>query len=108
MRTLSFTVTQAQAGHALGSLLQTQLGISDSLLARLKRREQGICLNGQRAYTTARPLAGDLVQVQIGDDPVKRAPPMAFPLSYTRTRISWCSISPAAWLSTPPPAPLGN
>ena len=40
MRTLSFTVTQAQAGHALGSLLQTQLGISDSLLARLKRREQ--------------------------------------------------------------------
>ena len=81
MRTLSFTVTQAQAGHALGSLLQTQLGISDSLLARLKRREQGICLNGQRAYTTARPLAGDLVQVQIGDDPVKRAAPMAFPLS---------------------------
>ena len=81
MRTLSFTVTQDQAGHALGSLLQTQLGISDSLLARLKRREQGICLNGQRAYTTARPLAGDLVQVQIGDDPVKRAPPMAFPLS---------------------------
>lgn len=81
MRTLSFTVTQAQAGHTLGSLLQTQLGISDSLLARLKRREQGICLNGQRAYTTARPLAGDLVQVQIGDDPVKRAAPMAFPLS---------------------------
>lgn len=81
MRTLSFTVTQDQAGHALGSLLQTQLGISDSLLARLKRREQGICLNGQRAYTTARPLAGDLVQVQIGDDPVKRAAPMAFPLS---------------------------
>ena len=55
-------------------------GISDSLLARLKRREQHLPQR-PKAYTTARPLAGDLVQVQIGDDPVKRAAPMAFPLS---------------------------
>ena len=81
MRTRAITVSSELAGRSVESLLKGELLISDSLIARLKRREAGICLNGSRAYTTARVAEGDYLEAEIGDFPVKRPEPMACPLS---------------------------
>ncbi|MEA5059142.1 MAG: RluA family pseudouridine synthase [Candidatus Pelethousia sp.] len=81
MRTRTRLIDAGLAGRRVESLLKEELGISDSLMARLKRRERGICLNGERVYTTARVAVGDWLEVQVGDDPVCRAEPMAYPLS---------------------------
>lgn len=81
MRTRELAIGPALAGRSVESLLKGELGLSDSLIARLKRRETGIRLNGARVYTTARAALGDILTAEVGDDPVRRAEPMAYPLS---------------------------
>lgn len=81
MRTLELMIGPALAGRRVESLLKGELALSDSLVARLKRREKGICLNGARVYTTARAAEGDILTAEVGDDPVCRALPMEYPLS---------------------------
>ncbi|MEA4968925.1 MAG: RluA family pseudouridine synthase [Candidatus Pelethousia sp.] len=81
MRTRELTIGPALAGRSVGSLLKSELGLSDSLIARLKRRETGIRLNGARVYTTVRAAMGDILTAEVGDEPVFRAEPMAYPLS---------------------------
>lgn len=81
MRTRQLAIGPDMAGRSVESLLKGELMLSDSLIARLKRREEGICLNGLRVYTTARVAAGDHLEAQVGDDPVRRPAPMAYPLS---------------------------
>ncbi len=81
MRTRGLNIGPELAGRSVESLLKGELLLSDSLIARLKRRERGICLNGNRVYTTARVARGDYLEAQVGDDPVGRPQPMAYPLS---------------------------
>jgi len=81
MRTRTLHIQPAQEGRTVESLLHRELAMSDSHIARLKRRPLGICLNGQRVYTNARVTAGDILVAEIGDFPVKRPQPMACPLS---------------------------
>lgn len=81
MRTRELAIGPVLAGRSVESLLKGELRLSDSLIARLKRRETGIRLNGIRAYTTARAATGDVLTAEVGDDPVSRAEPMAYPLS---------------------------
>ena len=81
MRTLYLTVAPGQGGRTVESLLKGEMGLSHALIARLKRRETGLLLNGARAYTNARARAGDVLAAEVGDWPVKRAEPMECPLS---------------------------
>lgn len=81
MRTRTLVIGPDLAGRTVESLLREELAVSHSFLARLKRRERGIRLNGERVYTTARAGLGDRLEVQVGDDSVRRAAPMAYPLS---------------------------
>ena len=81
MRIRTIQVAPDWAGRTVESLLKGELELSGALTARLKRRENGICLNGQRVYTNARVAGGDVLSVQAGDWPVRRPLPMACPLS---------------------------
>lgn len=82
MRTLTYTATAQDAGKRVESVLLGPLQISHGLLSRLKRRENGICVNGRRVYTTYVLQAGDEVTAEVGDvDPPQRLEPVAMDLS---------------------------
>ena len=71
MRLLTYTATEQDAGRRVERVLLGPLQISHGLLSRLKRRPDGICVNGQRVYATYILQAGDVVTAQVGDE----APP---------------------------------
>ena len=79
MRILTLTVTQAQSGRTVKSLLKNELAASGAHISRLKRRERGILLNGETCYVTARVSAGDVLTMEIGDLPDGHIVPMPFP-----------------------------
>lgn len=80
MRTLTYTATPADEGRTVQSILRRELACSESHISRLKRREAGILLCGARCYVTARVKAGDVLTVEIGDEPDGHIVPMAYPL----------------------------
>jgi len=72
MRTLSLTVTEELAGRRVKSLLRYRLQIPESMIASIKLRETGICLNGVRCRTTDTVSAGDILTAEVGDLPAER------------------------------------
>ena len=80
MRPLTLTIDESTAGRTVKSLLSHELAASDAHISRLKRRENGLLLNGERCYVTARVQNGDVLCVEIGDEPDGHIVPMAFPL----------------------------
>lgn len=66
-RTLTCTVPPEQAGRTVKSLLRWELGVSDGMLARLRRQPDGILCNGAPVRTIDRVQAGDVLTVQVGD-----------------------------------------
>ena len=82
MRTISYLATENDAGKRVGTVLTTRLQVSHGLLSRLKRRENGICVNGQRVYVTYVLRAGDEVTVDVGDtEPPRLLDPVRMDLS---------------------------
>ena len=81
MRTLTRTISEAEAGRTVESVLTNEFALSKSLIRRLKRRETGILLNGARAYTTARVRAGDVLSAEIGDAAANAVRPIGMPLA---------------------------
>lgn len=81
MRTLTYTVPPEKAGRKVKSILQYQLCIPPSMIARVKLRETGICLNGARCRTTDTVRAGDTVSAEVGDVPCETGiVPVPYPL----------------------------
>lgn len=80
MRPLTLTVDESTAGRTVKSLLGHELAASEAHISRLKRRENGLLLNGERCYVTARVQNGDVLSMEIGDEPDGHIVPMAFPL----------------------------
>jgi len=81
MRTLSLTITEELAGHRVKSLLLHRLQIPESMIARIKLRETGICRNGTRCRTTDTVRLGDVLTAEVGDIPAESGiVPMAAPL----------------------------
>ncbi len=77
MRTVSYRATELDAGKKVESVLLGPLQISHGLLSRLKRRENGICVNGQKVYTTYILHEGDVVTARVGDEtPPQRIAPL--------------------------------
>lgn len=68
---LTYQATEQDAQKKVETVLMGRLEISRGLLSRLKRRENGICVNGQRVYSTHVLRAGDVVMVDVSD----REPP---------------------------------
>ncbi len=80
MRPLILKIDESTAGRSVKSLLKRELAASDAHISRLKRREGGLLLNGKRCYVTARVQAGDVLSMEIDDEPDGHIVPMAFPL----------------------------
>ena len=78
---MTLTVTSQQAGRTVRSLLHYELGLSTALLNHLKRREDGILLNGAPVFTNAVVSAGDTLTVDLRDDtPEHPIPPIPMDL----------------------------
>ncbi len=67
MRDMIAHIVAAQDGRSVESLLRRELAMSRSYISRLKRRPDGILLNGQKAYTTAIVRQGDVLAAKICD-----------------------------------------
>lgn len=82
MRTLTLTVTQAMAGRKVKSILRRELSMAEGLIARIKLRPEGITLNSLRCRTVDTVKPGDILRVQVGDEPCKSPfTPMNIPLN---------------------------
>ncbi len=82
MRLLTYRATEQDAGKRVESVLLGPLQVSHGMLSRLKRRENGILVNGQRVYATYVLQAGDLVSADVSDrEPPQHLDPMDMDLS---------------------------
>ena len=80
MRILNYRAADQDTGKRVEAILLGPLQISRSLLSRLKRRENGICVNGQRVYSTYVLRAGDMVTVDVGDREPRQLDPIEMDL----------------------------
>lgn len=82
MRTLTLTITQAMAGRRVKSILRRELSMAEGLIARVKLRPEGITLNSLRCRTVDIVKPGDILRVQVGDEPAESPfAPMNLPLN---------------------------
>ena len=66
---IEYVAGEKDAGRQMKSILRRELGLSSSLISRVKLLGDGILLNGVRAYTNARIAPGDRISVKIADEP---------------------------------------
>lgn len=66
-RRLSRTVTPQMEGQTVDTVLRKHLGVSGTVVRRVKCLEDGILLDGQRVFTNVRVRAGQELSVLIGD-----------------------------------------
>ncbi|MCI7474752.1 MAG: RluA family pseudouridine synthase [Clostridiales bacterium] len=67
-RRLTLTVTSEWDGEKIDTLLRRELGLSGTVIKRIKWLEDGILLDGVRAITGQRAAAGQVLSVRV-DDP---------------------------------------
>lgn len=81
MKPLQYRVPQHMAGKPVKLALKRELGISSSLLSRLKSKNNGILLNGEPVFVTRLLAEDDLLTVDISDEPtVNDFSPISMPL----------------------------
>ena len=66
-RRLELTVTPELAGVRVDTLLRKHLGLSGTVLRRVKWLEDGILLDGVRVHTDFRPAAGQVLSARLSD-----------------------------------------
>ncbi len=80
---MTTVITEAYDGRLLRSYLKFTLGLSSAVLAKLKNREDGILVNGQRVTVRYVLRTGDMVTLADRDTPetaTERVIPMELPL----------------------------
>ena len=80
MERLTLTVSPAQEGRTVGSLMRRELSMAEGQISSAKFRTDGIRLGGRRVRITARVRTGDVLSVHIGDRGENRAAPLDLPL----------------------------
>lgn len=78
-KSISVTIGAESDGKPLKSIL-VNMGLSATIIRRLKKYDDGILLNGRRAYTNARVSAGDEVRVTMYDEASENIVPRDIPL----------------------------
>jgi len=71
-RRLELAVTAELAGVKVDTLLRKRLGLSGTVVRRIKWLEDGILADGLRVHTDFRPQAGQVLSVRL-DDPERRS-----------------------------------
>lgn len=80
-RRLTHTVTARQAGKTVFVILRYGLGLSGTVLRRVKWLEDGILLDGERVHTDHRAAAGQTLSVRLSDPTAETdIPPVGLPL----------------------------
>lgn len=79
-----YVVPAGDAGIPLRKVLRDRMGLSRTLVIRLKKAERGILLNGKPAFTNALVRPGDRVEIQLPQDPpgAIEPEPMALDIVY--------------------------
>ncbi|USF27396.1 hypothetical protein N510_002342 [Firmicutes bacterium ASF500] len=72
MRRLELAITPELAGVKADTLLRKRLGLSGTVIRRVKWLEDGILADGVRVHTDFRPEAGQVLSVRL-DDPERRS-----------------------------------
>lgn len=109
MRTLSLQIDETLAGRRVKSLLQYRLHIPVGMIARIKLRPAGICLNGQRCRTVDQVKAGDILRVEVGDIPEESGiTPMEYPLSILYEDEDLLVVDKPAFMATHGKAQKGD
>ena len=67
MRRLELTVTAAQAGTKVDTLLKKHLNLSGTVVRRIKWLEDGILVDGKRVNTRFCPVEGQVLSVRLSD-----------------------------------------
>ena len=67
MQTISITIQPEDDGKKVKTVLKYRLGFSSHAIGGLTRTENGILVNGQRAFSTVRLHTGDVLTAAIGD-----------------------------------------
>lgn len=81
-RTAEFTVSDNEDGLTAGDVLRLR-GVSRRLTVKLKRRENGITLNGVQTRTVDRVRAGDILAVALdGGSSLEANPSLTVPVAY--------------------------
>ena len=68
VRRLELTVTSELAGIKVDTLLKKRMGLSGTVVRRIKWLEDGILVDGQRVTTRYCPQAGEVLSVRLSDD----------------------------------------
>lgn len=67
IRWVSLTVPPERAGQKVDTLLRKALGLSGTVIRRLKWLEDGILLDGERVFTSRRAEPGQVLTVRLSD-----------------------------------------
>lgn len=67
MRRLELAITPELAGVKVDTLLRKRLGLSGTVIRRIKWLEDGILADGVRVHTDYRPQAGQVLSVRLSD-----------------------------------------
>lgn len=67
MRTLTLIIPPDQGGRRLDSFLRRELGLSGTVIKRVKNQKDGICLDGAECYTSYPVRPGQVLEVRVGD-----------------------------------------
>lgn len=82
VRRLDITIDEAHAGKTVYVLLRYQIGLSGTLLRRIKWLEDGILLDGKRVTTRATVQLGQTLSIRLSDPaPMEEIPPVSLPLN---------------------------
>lgn len=67
VRRVSLTVPPERAGQKVDTLLRKELGLSGTVIRRVKWLEDGILLDGERVFTSRRVEPGQVLTVRLSD-----------------------------------------
>ncbi len=67
IRRVSITVPPERAGQKVDTLLRKELGLSGTVIRRIKWLEDGILLDGERVFTSRRVEPGQVLTVRLSD-----------------------------------------
>lgn len=99
---LVYVVPPDLDGAMLKTVLRDRMQLSRKLLSRLKLTPEGITVNGQRRYTSARVQAGDVVEVRMEEEQSEDIFPQPLPLDILYEDEQLLVVSKAAGMIVHP------
>lgn len=99
---MEFRIEQKDHGRTVRDFLRS-VGVSAALSAKLKRREEGILLNGTRVTVRAVLQAGDVLTLAIEDDaPSEKLLPLSVELDILRETNHYLVVNKPPYMPTHP------